>query len=93
MSYSRWGPSNWYAFHSSSSGDDLDSQVLALWHCGDESLPDFSYADLEAVDAEWLHGHYPTASVDDIREALDIIAIFKRDVRGSLAPEEEQADA
>lgn len=88
MSYARWGPSNWYAFHHCESGDDLDSQVLALWHCDEAGAPTWPYDCLDRADEEWVRRHYMAASEADVREALDIIALFKRDVRGSLAPTE-----
>lgn len=47
MSYSRWGASDWYIYYSSSSGDTLSSQRLAIWHLGDDDLPEYTYSQLK----------------------------------------------
>jgi len=43
--------SDWYIFYHCNSGDTLDEQLLALWHCRDANSPLFDYPMLrEAYD-------------------------------------------
>jgi hypothetical protein len=48
MSYSRWSDSDWYIFWRASDAKKADDEVLAIWHVGDQKLPNYSYADLKA---------------------------------------------
>lgn len=84
MSYSRWGPSNWYAFHNCNSGDTRESQVLSLWFAARSKAPtralEHTYDTLVHIGTELLSDIYPEASDDDIAEALEIIAAFRADV-------------
>ena len=45
MSYSRWGHSSWYVFWNTSSGKDMDSQVLSAWYSLDKCI-DWTYEEV-----------------------------------------------
>jgi len=80
MSYTRWSTSNWYSFYNNSSEEDSlkEEQVLSLWHVSDKK--DYTYAELQSMGKGKLHTLYPEATDEDILEAMDIIARFKKDV-------------
>lgn len=79
MSYTRWSTSNWYSFYNSYSEDSTkDDQALSLWHVSDKG--DYTYAELQSMGVGKLQSLYPDATDEDIAEAMDIIARFKKDV-------------
>lgn len=85
MSYSRWDRSSWYAFWDSGSGEDMESQVLALWHRNKatdaEQLHSWTYPQVEKADEAWLREHYDGLSEEDMTDARHIIRAFLSQVR------------
>ena len=77
MSYSRWGPSPWYAFATAGP----DGTDLALWHCDSNNHRQWPREDIKRADAAWLRGRFPDISGGDIDEALEIIAEFLDDTK------------
>ncbi len=53
MAYLRWSTSNWYIFwHHNGLPEEQqtrENQLLAIWHCTNDSLPVFSFLQLEKV--------------------------------------------
>lgn len=81
MAYTRWSEGNWYSFYNTIGEDStIDDQVLSLWHTS--LSKSFTYAELLTFGEKKLESLYPEASNDDILEALDIIACFKKDALG-----------
>ena len=82
MSYSRWSDSNWYAFWVSGNPKGKESQTLALYHRGDEKEQrlDWTYAELEGADKQWLDKHYTGLSDTDLSEAIGIITTIRLEV-------------
>lgn len=70
MSYSRWGATNWYIYHSASSGETKDEQVLAIWYVGDDELPHYSYTQLRD-DREGVWDDISRRVQPDEREVFD----------------------
>jgi hypothetical protein len=49
MSYSRWSCSDWYAFHTTESGETKETQKLALWYAGADENPIYTYEELKTI--------------------------------------------
>lgn len=81
MAYSRWSCSNWYAFHTTESGDTKETQKLALWFAGADENPIYTYQELKIITPEIIRERCDMEiSVYDMQEALDIIKQFLNDV-------------
>lgn len=81
MAYSRWSCSNWYAFHTTESGDTKETQKLALWFAGADENPIYTYQELKIITPEIIRKRCDMEiSVYDMQEALDIIKQFLNDV-------------
>jgi len=79
MSYTRWTTSNWYSFYNSSSeNSSKEDQALSLWHVTETKT--YTYKELQSMGIGKLQSLYPDATEEDILEAMDIIARFKKDV-------------
>jgi hypothetical protein len=79
MSYTRWSTSNWYSFYNSSSeNSSKEDQALSLWHVTETKT--YTYKELQSMGIGKLQSLYPDATEEDILEAMDIIARFKKDV-------------
>lgn len=83
MSYSRWGASCWYAYHSTASGKTLASQVLRLWHVQDDGV-NWTYQELAHINRRKIRTRHPAASDQDAIEALAIIRDFRANMRFSF---------
>lgn len=81
MAYSRWSCSNWYAFHTTESGDTKETQKLALWFAGADENPIYTYQELKLITPEIIRERCDMEiSEYDMQEALDIIKEFLIDV-------------
>lgn len=86
MSYSRWYNSKWYTWWDTSSGEDKNSQVIAIWHLNaqhngkDQLLFDYKQvvSDQKAV-IKKLRELQDFDSNDEI-ELIDIMNRFKQDM-------------
>ncbi len=78
MSYSRWSSSDWYVFQF------VDSDRLAMWHCGDESHPSATFAQLDGIDEDALAALVPKAPRDDVGELLDLVREFCANYRSGV---------
>ena len=48
MSYSRWAENcDWYIFWHTSDAKTKDEELLSVWHCGRDELPNYSYLDIK----------------------------------------------
>ena len=76
MSYSRWNPSDWYAF-----GENDDR--LALWHCNHSDLLSLSVEDckciLETKDYEAIEASIRDGKITDEETMLYCIQAFIED--------------
>jgi len=79
MAYTRWIDSNWYSFYNAKpESDKKEEQSLSLWHISETKT--FTYKELQSMGEGKLRSLYPEADDEDIKEVLDIISRFKKDV-------------
>ena len=90
MSYSRWSCSDWYAFHTTESGDTKETQKLSLWYAGAIENPTYTYQQLQTITPEIIREDSGVEINDsDMEEAFSIIKQFIFDVDDEFNPDKK----
>ena len=81
MSYSRWGSSNIYSFHTVKSGDTKETQILEFWY-NTEDEPRFSLTYPQVVDLLESNdfSSIPGYQEADRKEVVAILESFRADI-------------
>ena len=90
MSYSRWSCSDWYAFHTTESGETKETQKLALWYAGADDNPIYTYEELKTITPDIIRERCDMEiSESNMEEALYIIKQFIIDVDDEFNPDKK----
>lgn len=90
MAYSRWSCSDWYAFHTTESGETKETQTLALWYAGADENPMYTYEELQTITPDIIRERCDMEiSEDDMEEALYIIKQFIIDINDEFNPDKK----